>query len=658
MRHPFIFATFLVVAFSAQAHSGQRTISLLSERFLSDHTPYISALREKLREAGFSVDGGGLQQSELGKARSAIAQSKNTLGFALLRHQPQKGNVAATLLLTPGAFASMSEQRAAMHGVIGDIARDEISGDGVLALRLWPYATDAFVSRNRIAKIEDFFNVVAMASDHSSRAVLYALGAKPTTWSRRYPAFEEFSIKSKADAYVLLQPVFLKTMYSEKRWPKLVGGTVIPEFRTWTGVTLVPSDWWYDLSAREQTQLIEVLEKAEESAAQTIKKRSAVFWRLAGETKLKVSTWRAFSNQDVRKAVSKAITNVSGRDAKPILGLLDQVNGLRREKKNPRSNNAPKPEKRGLMEGTVRIFFASNRRHDASEVLLSDQFANSVDEQNKIRCGELIPSRTGHIGRITRPLSMTRGSFVLEGDACISLIGAATKEVGGPLLVYVHGYRNSFKKAIKTGLAFARDVKSKGVVLIWSWPSAAELSSYMVDSERVVVSEPSFRSLVSELSAAIGGARIDFLAHSMGSRFVADLMRDHWIGRPAAVVMAAADVSRRFLSQAVKKAGSASVSLFATESDRALKIAQFLYGEPRAGRAEPIFLMKGMDTINLSAFDTMWSINHRHMFFQPEVVKDLMVLFKGKWSAVERGLIARRSEGSEISYYIILPGDS
>lgn len=576
--------------------------------------------------------------------RSVVEKNPAALGLSFLQSQLGAGDVASALLSTPGAFATLDEQRAAEQGVIGDSARDEINGDGVLALRLWPHSTDILMSKTRIAKIDDFEGIKAVTADPFSVAVVRELGGNPL----RLPFAELYTgmRTGVADTAVISQ-----SSNREDFIDLFGGGTVVPEYKFRTGVTLVSSDWWEELTAKEQRQLLAALDQAETAATAALHDETVVNLKQSEERGIKVVTWQTFPEADVRRAVSASIQSTAREDAEPILQLREDLNSLRRG----RTDDMPDGEQKGSDETQARVFFASNRRFDGGETALSDRFANTEDPGNTIRCGELASAGPGLVGEVSEDVALAAGTSVTEGDDCISLIASATGDAGGTLLIYIHGYRNSFEDAAKTGLAFARDAGRDGVVLVWTWPSGAALASYQFDEESVVISEPPFLSLVHGLAASDSVSQIDFLAHSMGSRLAAKLMRDSWIDAPSAVVVAAADVSRPFLKQAVDEATSASVSLLATDGDLALWASRKLHQRPRAGRARPIFLLKGMDTIDLSAFDRRWSINHGHAFSEPEVVDDLGKLFRGEWSAASRGLGRRHSANSDIDFFAIVP---
>lgn len=640
---------FLMLTYSAYAQTDQKKIALFSETSSSPgQSAYVAALAEGLANAGFLVSDNSPQQLEFGQIRVTVAENEGSLGLAFLQSQIGKGDVAAALLSTPGAFPNLREQRIAQLGIIGDAARDEIREQGVFALGLWPHSTDTLVSTAQIASIESFFGIRAVTADPYSIAFMEKLGAEPMQMT-----FAE--VFAGLQTGVVNAAVVPQSAYGEELLSLFGNGTVVPEYKNRIGVTLVSSNWWRALTAGEQRRLLTALKEAEIAAAATVQKETDRKLALISEREILAVSWQDFATDDFLSAVSASITSFSQEDAESILRLKDEINQLRREQADQDLYDNQKPEERGSIVPPARVFFASNRRFDPAEVVLADRFANTEDPANKIRCGELAPPGPGSVGEISEDVNLVTGTSIVEGEDCVSLITSATLVSGGTLLFYIHGFRNSFEDATKTGLAFSRDAEVDGVVLIWTWPSGAALSSYLYDEESVVISEPSFLSLVSKLVESRNVKQLSFLAHSMGSRFVSRLMRDAWIQKPSAVAFAAPDVSRPFLKQAVEAAQSASVSLFATEWDRALLASRKLHRRPRAGRAKPLFLVENMETIDLSAFDRWWSKNHGHVFSETEVVDDLKKLFKGDWNAVARGLTPRQSHGVQIDHFVIVP---
>ncbi len=361
--------------------------------------------------------------------------------------------------------------------------------------------------------------------------------------------------------------------------------------------------------------------------------------------------WSKLSREAVQSAAAASLTKTAGNDASVIFATKYQTD-LLQTKQIDKSHGVPDGQTSGSPD--LRVFFATDRRLDDGAAHLADKFANSESPSSTVHCGEVNKAAKGKFGTAQEP-ELVPGGKILDGAACERLVADAARSASGKLLVFVHGYRNSFRDALETGLAFARDADIQGTFLIWSWPSGAELSSYGYDEESVQWSEPQFDDFVDGLEEEKGIKDLDFFAHSMGTRLVANLMRDRWMGRKTAIALAAADLPAPLFVQSLNSAKSASTTLLATNADRALRASRIVHGRPRVGKADPLFLYKGLDTIDLSSFDQILDFNHSHAFDIFQVVKDLGRLFRGQWRAAARGLHTVHNQAPAIDYYVIEP---
>ena len=695
------FRAFLICVLSltsnAMAQSDQKTITLFSEIPKSPSlSEYVRVLTEKLETAGFNAT----PLVESGDIRKTLSDhdTGSALGMAYLQTQTGEGDMAAALFSTPGEFESFNEQRAALQGVIGDAARSEINDEDVVALRLWPHSTGIFVSTTRFDSVDDFQGKNIHTDDPYSVALFENLGAeiKPLapTGGTDFSAAGAKQYGGNIQEWLSMDADNVNAMFLPKG--DLDDQIVIPNHKLWAGVTMASFDWWLSLTAREQRQLIGALEAAEEAAAEIVENDTNKTIKKLQELGITTVSWREFNKLKFQNAMLSSISDKTGVDTKAVMQLynyIDYIKGIRQrpphqdtetnepeQKCSEPEQKGSEPEQKGSLNTPARVFFATNRRFDQKKLVdkfansqdpekekerLVDKFANSQDPENVLRCGELAPPGLGEVGEVSGEVTLVKGSMIVQGeDACVEEISSAVYETGGKALIHVHGYANEFKAAVRTGLAFSRDAEREGVVVVWSWPSGGCLRHYGLDTERIKTSEPIFDSFSRSLSESRGVRTVNFLAHSMGSRLLANLMRDNWIEQPSAVVLAAADVSRFFLKQAVKAAQSASITLYATKRDFALLASGVFHQDPRAGRADPLLLIDGMDTIDMTAFDkwlgcNKWEWlgcnNHRHVFVEPEIVADLAELFRGNWTAAERGLKPHRISGLNVDYYKIFP---
>lgn len=607
-RNSLIFLCVISVASPVFAQPDPKTITIFSDiPPSSGQETYVDILADELVAGGFAVSSREPISIDPGRLRWAIHEAGSALGLTSLQSQLGEGDVAAALLSTPGAYNDLEGQRGALRGVIGDAARDEINDGEVYALRLWPHSTAALLSKTELASIGDFQGVMTVTGDPYSASFIKSLGATPLSM-----AFAEVSsglLTGVADAAVAQQGLLQDEIINI-----LSEGSILPDYKINTGVTLTSTAWWHSLTAGEQRRLLHALEVAETAAAARIMDEATRTTAQTLEHGIRTVSWEIFDATALHSAVADSIYENTQADPAPILELRDNIEALQ-QRTGPDTDRYD-ADREGSLNQPARVFFASNRRFDRSEPLLADQFANSKDRENVLRCGELAPADAGVVGHVSGQVALIGGSSVAEGDACISLISDASQELGGKALVHVHGYRNTFDDAVRAGLAFSRDAEIGGVIIIWSWPSAGNIGSYIEDGERVAISEQAFQSFFASLAASQSIDQIDFVAHSMGSRLVANLMRDAWTSSASAVVLAAADLSRDYLDQAVQAAQAASVTVLATEGDRALLASQVVHSGARVGQAKPLFLRPGLDTIDLSAFDRRWSKNHGHAFLE------------------------------------------
>jgi esterase/lipase superfamily enzyme len=215
--------------------------------------------------------------------------------------------------------------------------------------------------------------------------------------------------------------------------------------------------------------------------------------------------------------------------------------------------------------------------------------------------------------------------------------------------------------AVTRAASFIQDINYQGPVIVWSWPSQGWLGGYEDDERAVVWTTPHlidfFRVLKSQASPAVN-LKLDFLAHSMGSRILLQLLFTTHDDVAASSTFAAADadpgefrskLSNGIVEPAVVSSTAPLRTLYASAYDRALSASKLYHkhgARAGAGGAD-ILIMSGLDSIevNLSG--------HSYVFDHPYALQHFETLFKRHNHASDRGL-ARLSRGSEF-YYVINP---
>lgn len=229
-------------------------------------------------------------------------------------------------------------------------------------------------------------------------------------------------------------------------------------------------------------------------------------------------------------------------------------------------------------------------------------------------------------------------------------------QTGGRALLYVHGFNNSFRDAVLRAAQVADNINYNGRVYVFSWPSVETTARYFDDLDNAEQAEIQLQQFIRAILEDSNIQRLDVIAHSMGSqptlRALGNLraLFDQRRGttprgrlRLGQVIFASPDVStpvfQAKISELVPFADRTTV--YVSSADCALSLASNLrWGTPRAGYkprgTNPMYAegVQVIDTTGLRAGGRWWNPfswcrrGHADFAEQPEVIKDLGVLFK------------------------------
>lgn len=188
------------------------------------------------------------------------------------------------------------------------------------------------------------------------------------------------------------------------------------------------------------------------------------------------------------------------------------------------------------------------------------------------------------------------------------------------VLVYVHGFNQSFEQATLDAARIADGVKFQGETILFTWPSRAALTDYIHDRDSAMWSRDALESMLAELIRHPSVNNIHIVAHSMGTMPTVEALRQIHarIGEAAAlkigaIVLAAPDIDIDVFSSSVRRIGNLAgrITVLTAENDRALKIMNRLAGGiTRVGTAEKERLQAlGLRVIDASSFGGS-GINH------------------------------------------------
>jgi esterase/lipase superfamily enzyme len=274
------------------------------------------------------------------------------------------------------------------------------------------------------------------------------------------------------------------------------------------------------------------------------------------------------------------------------------------------------------------VFFGTDRQPiESNRAVFANAPTPGPGELSVGACEVSIPTRVHRLGNIERPTVYTlhmsdwfenpNRHFVITDRSILdaatfwhSMARAVSEGREQQVLLFIHGYNVSFDDAIYRTAQLAYDLQFAGVPVLYSWPSDATALRYVADRDHSLSTLAAFENFLLGLSRQSRARTIHIVAHSMGNNALvhalAELARDG-TKQPAPhfreIIMAAPDVDRREFLRLGEAFQSTSdhITLYAADNDRAIGASDTLSGEPRVGDANPMFLRRGIDSIDASA---------------------------------------------------------
>jgi esterase/lipase superfamily enzyme len=301
---------------------------------------------------------------------------------------------------------------------------------------------------------------------------------------------------------------------------------------------------------------------------------------------------------------------------------------------------------------SVTVFFGTDRAPDGREALrfgiapgeLAVGTARvSVPLDRLVRPTGTLPDLPTTLG-VRRAPSPARDIFVEQvrpmgevyWDAAVheELRHDSTRTV----VVFVHGFATPFEQALRRAAQLAADLPFEGAMLVYSWPSLGEVGplAYFRDDKTIAASQPLLRAFLERVVERTGAEHVSIVAHSMGTLLVARTLKELHDARPGLrvdqVVLAAPDIDttsfRRSLAPALRGVARR-VTIYASQHDRALDMAQRASSYPRVGQAGPgLLVLPGIDVIDASAAE-QGEFGHGYLGASNTVLADLRAVLAG-----------------------------
>ena len=201
---------------------------------------------------------------------------------------------------------------------------------------------------------------------------------------------------------------------------------------------------------------------------------------------------------------------------------------------------------------------------------------------------------------------------------------------GGDVLIYVHGFNQTFETAVLDAARLSDAIKFRGRTMVFSWPSRAGLFDYVYDRDSATFSRDDFERVLSSIVSAPGAGRVHIVAHSMGTMLALESLRqlyarygDTVTGKIGAVVFASPDIDMDVFSSAVSRIGplAGKITVITSTNDRALALSgRIAGGMTRVGAAEKAAIERlGVRVIDAS--DAGWGLINHDLFLSNDEVQ-------------------------------------
>lgn len=201
-------------------------------------------------------------------------------------------------------------------------------------------------------------------------------------------------------------------------------------------------------------------------------------------------------------------------------------------------------------------------------------------------------------------------------------------------VVFIHGYRVSFRDAALRTAQIGTDLGIEGAMAFFSWPSKGTLLGYLADGNAIEGSEAAIADFLVDFTRRSGAEAVHVIAHSMGNRgllraanrIVAAAVRRGG-GRFGQIILAAPDVDAdnfRDLAAAYRKLAKRT-TLYISSKDLAVQLARWISDYARVGFHPPVTVVDGIDTVSVTNLD-LTLLGHGYVAEAREVLHDMQTL--------------------------------
>jgi len=180
-------------------------------------------------------------------------------------------------------------------------------------------------------------------------------------------------------------------------------------------------------------------------------------------------------------------------------------------------------------------------------------------------------------------------------------LAAQTKKHDGRILLYVHGFKETFFTSARDSAQIARLSGLDIPMVHYSWPSQGEFLKYAADETNMYYNERQFRTFLTRLAQQPWTKEIILVAHSLGARLAIPAIE--YVDRNSSnadssnisnIILASPDVDRQDFERDIAETvltmrrvnNDRRITVYVSTKDRALGLSYSFHGYPRLGRPD------------------------------------------------------------------------
>ena len=211
------------------------------------------------------------------------------------------------------------------------------------------------------------------------------------------------------------------------------------------------------------------------------------------------------------------------------------------------------------------------------------------------------------------------------------------------ILVFIHGYNNSFEDAALRAGQITFDLSFEGASILYSWPSNGEIESYVSDEENIRLTVLHLKSFLTNLISTTSPKNVHIIAHSMGNRALTEALKAISIENTNIhfnqIILAAPDINKQLFEQDIvpyipKIANR--LTIYSSTKDRALLASQKVHKYVRVGNSN--YSYNGFQTIDISKINCDDVFKHGCFAEARPVLTDIYDLLRSDLEPEKRNL--------------------